>query len=284
MLDKTPAALLLVFLTCAVCFAQAPYELTPGSSTKSNVDFKLGQPVKQVSDTMFEYSPPSGKQEVLKIYVQYGKDSPVADRIEVLFAAPRRRPEIVEDPDLKLSAPRGRTRVNDKGRLEEYFGAPAHVVLTYERDDEDSGVVRVGFYSRNLFTAAADHLFGETVAGAAASGAVNAGAGILIPADTTVRVEILNNLSTDLSRPGDRFEVRVLEPRKYEGAIIDGRVANVTRAGKEGGTAELQLTFVQIRLTDNRVAPFNAQVVAVGKGLASGRKLTLRAGGATRTQ
>ena len=86
---------------------------------------------------------------------------------------------------------------------------------------------------------------------------------ITIPSDTTLRVELLNRLTTDVSRRGDNFEARVLDPREYEGAVVSGRVTRVRRPGKVRGDAELQLSFDQIRLADGRVSNFNAQVVEV---------------------
>jgi hypothetical protein len=35
--------------------------------------------------------------------------------------------------------------------LEEYYGAPHYVVVTYARADTDSGVARTARYSRELF-------------------------------------------------------------------------------------------------------------------------------------
>ncbi|HEX7997824.1 MAG TPA: hypothetical protein VF528_05495 [Pyrinomonadaceae bacterium] len=84
-----------------------------------------------------------------------------------------------------------------------------------------------------------------------------------IPANTVMRVELLTNLSTEATQRGDRFQARVLEPSEYEGAILDGRVTRVKRAGKVSGRAELQLTFDHIRFTDNRGANFEAQVIEV---------------------
>jgi hypothetical protein len=84
-----------------------------------------------------------------------------------------------------------------------------------------------------------------------------------IPSNTVMRVELLTNLSTDTTQRGDRFQARVLEPREYEGATIDGRVTRVKRPGKIGGKAELQLTFDHIRFNDNRGAEFEAQVIEV---------------------
>jgi hypothetical protein len=84
-----------------------------------------------------------------------------------------------------------------------------------------------------------------------------------IPSDTLMTVELLTNLSTDATQHGDRFQARVVDPREYEGAIIDGRVTRVKRPGKISGKAELQLTFDHIRFNDNRGAEFEAQVVEV---------------------
>lgn len=103
---------------------------------------------------------------------------------------------------------------------------------------------------------------GDTGADSSATTVTPRGA-ILIPGNTTMRIELLHSLSTDASMRGDRFEARVLEPQQHEGAIIEGRVTSVRRPGKVRGTAELQLTFDQIRLTNNQVAPFNAQVMQV---------------------
>jgi len=86
---------------------------------------------------------------------------------------------------------------------------------------------------------------------------------IQIPLDTTMRVELLNNLSTDVSQRGDRFEVRVVEPAEYAGMVVTGRVSSVRRPGKVRGSGQLQLTFQQIRSEDGRWANFNAQVIEV---------------------
>ena len=84
-----------------------------------------------------------------------------------------------------------------------------------------------------------------------------------IPMDTTMRVELLTNLSSDATQRGDRFEARVIEPAEYAGAQVTGRVKGVKRAGKLRGTAELQLDFEQISLPDGRFTNFNAQVIEV---------------------
>ena len=86
---------------------------------------------------------------------------------------------------------------------------------------------------------------------------------VVIPNNTTLLVELLNPLSTDVSQRGDRFQARVIEPREYEGAMIAGHITRVQRPGKVKGTAELQLSFDEIRLPDNRTANLHAEVVEV---------------------
>ena len=78
-----------------------------------------------------------------------------------------------------------------------------------------------------------------------------------------MRIELLSNLSTDASRTGDRFQARVIEPKQFEGAIIDGTVTRVKRPGRVKSTAQLQLSFDEIRLADGRSSKMSAQVIEV---------------------
>ena len=84
-----------------------------------------------------------------------------------------------------------------------------------------------------------------------------------IPRDTIMRVELLSNLSTDASQKGDHFQARVIEPKEYEGATIDGRVVSVKRPGRARSTAQLQLSFDEIRFADGRSSKMSAQVIEV---------------------
>jgi hypothetical protein len=84
-----------------------------------------------------------------------------------------------------------------------------------------------------------------------------------IPRDTIMQVELLSNLSTDASQKGDHFQARVIEPKDYEGATIDGQVMQVKRPGKVKSNAELQLSFDEIKLPDGRSSKMSAQVIEV---------------------
>lgn len=84
---------------------------------------------------------------------------------------------------------------------------------------------------------------------------------ISIPRDSVLLVELESSLSTDASQRGDRFQARVVEPREFAGATVDGRVTRVKRAGKIKGTSELQLEFETIHMPDGNTSGFKADVV-----------------------
>lgn len=86
---------------------------------------------------------------------------------------------------------------------------------------------------------------------------------LAIPRNTILALELLTPLTSDVSQRGDRLQARVFEPAQYAGYIVEGRVAQVKRAGKVKGTAELQLAFDQIRSTDNRTATLHAELIEI---------------------
>lgn len=88
-------------------------------------------------------------------------------------------------------------------------------------------------------------------------------ANVSIPRDTVLVLELLNALSTDATQAGDRFQARVVEPSTFSSAVIDGHVSSVKRPGKVKGVAQLQLTFDQIRFSDNRSTSLRAQLIEV---------------------
>jgi hypothetical protein len=100
-------------------------------------------------------------------------------------------------------------------------------------------------------------------ANASPNPAPSANGPVVVPRSTVFTVELLSPLSTDVSQRGDRFQVRVVQPNEFAGYVVDGHVVNVKRPGKAKGKAELQLSFDQIRLPDNRVASFRADLIEV---------------------
>jgi hypothetical protein len=89
------------------------------------------------------------------------------------------------------------------------------------------------------------------------------GTSLVIPRDTILLVELLNELSTEISQQGDPFQARVVTPQQYAGAIIEGHIAQLRRPGKAKGTAQLQLSFEQIKFASGRTAKISGQVIEV---------------------
>ncbi len=144
------SVLFLIFLWSTLCFAQASYSgLTPGISTRADAERVLGNPVRAISETLIEYS---GGGKILKSYVQYRPGSGTVERIEVLFSAVQTADQIFRELGLTAEPP-ANSKVNLKGKLEEYHSG-ALLVLTYKSTDRNSGVDRIGYYSKSLYETA----------------------------------------------------------------------------------------------------------------------------------
>ena len=82
--------------------------------------------------------------------------------------------------------------------------------------------------------------------------------------DGTQLVAVLNdNLSTKQARDGDRFTLTVRSPSQYDGASIEGHVAQVNRSGQVSGRAEMSFEFDRIRLRDGRASNFAGYIESV---------------------
>ena len=84
-----------------------------------------------------------------------------------------------------------------------------------------------------------------------------------IPRNTVLALELTTPVSTEASQRGDRIEARVVEPAEFAGYIVEGRVVQVKRPGKVKGVAQIQLSFDQIRSTDNRAAQLHAELIEI---------------------
>ncbi len=137
----------LTLVLASLCLPQSKYnnQLQPGINTRADAARVLGQPIRTLSATQFEYSPPPG---VKKVVVEYRNGSSVIERIEVYFIEPVSRKAVLQK--LKLPQQADATRTNSEGKLVEYFTAPV-LVLTYATAEGTSGVMSLGYYSRELF-------------------------------------------------------------------------------------------------------------------------------------
>jgi hypothetical protein len=175
-MKKILTATVCLLLTCVPCFAQSTFEgLTPGHSTRAEVERVLGLPVKRVSETLVEYAPRRLKLSHAeaelnsgKIYVQYRDASPAAvvERIELLLCARSTRindecnvsamhTEYDRGPSPSTSSGGSldaylRVRASDGDKTTWYFGSPRYMVRT-DIDKPSGSEVRWAFYSKELY-------------------------------------------------------------------------------------------------------------------------------------
>ncbi|MEP6947451.1 MAG: hypothetical protein ABJA02_16150 [Acidobacteriota bacterium] len=86
---------------------------------------------------------------------------------------------------------------------------------------------------------------------------------IIIPRDTELMLELQEDLSTEKSRPGEKFTAKVVSPSEIAGAVIEGRIAKITSPGHIKRRSELALSFDRIVISDTRWSNFSAVLTEV---------------------
>lgn len=222
MLHKLPGMLVWTLLVVAVCFGQISFQrITPGNSTRSELTRVLGQPLRAVSATVFEYNPPAGIARVEVEYESAGED-PTIKHIEVYLPRPISRPALIQ----KFSLPQqsDAKKANQQGNLVEYFSGSALLALTYSTPTEIGGVISIGYYSKELFGS----LTGlrsdprapvDSTAVPPKQPVPTNGRTIVIPDGTRFTAVTTEKISSRTAEAGDRVVLRVDEP-----LVVDGRV------------------------------------------------------------
>jgi hypothetical protein len=86
---------------------------------------------------------------------------------------------------------------------------------------------------------------------------------VTIAKETELILELQDALSTDKSKPGDKFTAKVVSPVELSGAVIEGRVGKIERPGRIKKRSELSLSFDRIVLTENRWSNFSGILTEV---------------------
>lgn len=86
---------------------------------------------------------------------------------------------------------------------------------------------------------------------------------ILIPAETELVIELINNLNTDSNKEGDKFIAKIVSPNEINGAIIEGKIVKIQKPGRIKRRSELALSFDRILLTETRWSNFSAILMQV---------------------
>jgi hypothetical protein len=83
---------------------------------------------------------------------------------------------------------------------------------------------------------------------------------ISVPENTEMRLRLISPLNTKTNKVGDRFTAAITSPSSYEGATVEGHIANLKRSGRISGKTELTLAFDSITLPDTQQGPLNASL------------------------
>jgi flagellar biosynthesis/type III secretory pathway protein FliH len=86
---------------------------------------------------------------------------------------------------------------------------------------------------------------------------------IIIPTDTEIIIELIDHLSTERNREGDKFKARIISPTEISGAVIEGRISKIRKAGRIKRRSEMLLSFDRIVLNEKRWSNFNATLTEV---------------------
>ena len=86
---------------------------------------------------------------------------------------------------------------------------------------------------------------------------------IIIPTDTELIVELIDEVGTERSRAGDKFTARIVSPTEISGALIEGRVSKIIKPGRLKRRSEMLLSFDRIILNQERWSNFNAVLTEV---------------------
>lgn len=268
MINQTVSIIFWLSVICAACFGQTLFQgLTPGTSTRSDAARVLGQPVRDVSETMSEYT---GSQNIDKIYVQYRKETPTIERIQVLFHKPVDRPSVASL--LGLPQQPDTTKWDSNGRLEEYFGSGKLIVLTHDGGEAGSPVSRVGYYSRELFEVALAKPQGQPQTnpggGNRAGGpstipsqpaAQSNAQQLLVPEGTEFIAVTTEKISSKSAVLGDRVVLKVDDQVVVKGRVVinkgttvRGSIVSAEKSGRVGKGGKLAIRIESTNAVDGQ--------------------------------
>ncbi|MCA1609162.1 MAG: hypothetical protein LC730_06885, partial [Acidobacteria bacterium] len=102
----------------------------------------------------------------------------------------------------------------------------------------------------------------------------------VIPNGTRLTAVLNDRVDTNVSQVGDRFTMEVTSPGQFNGAVIEGRLAQVERSGRVSGRANVGFEFDTIRLRNGQSYRFAGIIDSVR--LANGDNVSVNNEGAVR--
>jgi hypothetical protein len=88
----------------------------------------------------------------------------------------------------------------------------------------------------------------------------------IIAEGTELKIRLNDELSSKTSRVGDKFTATVLNPSRYEEAIVRGHISSIRKSGKVQGRTTMNLAFDRIELRDGPGGVMRGQLIRVYGG------------------
>jgi hypothetical protein len=86
---------------------------------------------------------------------------------------------------------------------------------------------------------------------------------IVLPTDTELILELVDEISTERNKEGDKFTAKIVSPMELNGAIVEGRISKIQKPGRIKRRSEMLLSFDRIVLTEGRWSNFSAILTEV---------------------
>jgi OmpA-OmpF porin, OOP family len=86
--------------------------------------------------------------------------------------------------------------------------------------------------------------------------------GIAQAQEMELQVELMNRVATDTSRKGDLVSVRVTSPANFQGAVVEGKIAEAKSGAKSNGQSVLDIDFDTLRF-NGAVTSINSRIKSV---------------------
>lgn len=90
-----------------------------------------------------------------------------------------------------------------------------------------------------------------------------AGGAFYVPNNTVITARLNQDLTSDMTKEGDRFSAVVSSPSQYAGATVEGYISKLERSGRLTGRAEMTLMFDRIRLRNGNEYRFSGLIETV---------------------
>jgi len=85
----------------------------------------------------------------------------------------------------------------------------------------------------------------------------------VIPNDTELILELIDELSTERNKEGDKFTARIVSPMEMNGAIVEGKISKIQKPGRIKRRSEMLLSFDRVVLPEGRWGNFSAILTEV---------------------